>query len=155
VLQQTAFPNKIRVVESYELYGRLYGSNPNAKKLLERFALTDKAGRFLRRPVGGQKQKTGADLADDQTIRPSCFWTNPPLASMRIAVGPSTIGYGNCAPKGGQSFSRHHYIHEAEQLADRVGDRGAGEDRSAMDARRDPIPDWCLNPRFACGLRDR
>src|SRR5215470_2309245 len=44
VLQQTAFPAKIRVVEAIDLYGRLYGSNPNARKLLERFALTDKAG---------------------------------------------------------------------------------------------------------------
>src|SRR5215471_17203254 len=43
VLQQTVFPNKIRVKEVIELYGRLYNARPNAKELLERFALVEKA----------------------------------------------------------------------------------------------------------------
>src|SRR5262249_7908053 len=38
VLQQTIFPNKIRVIEVIELYARLYNATPNPAKLLERFA---------------------------------------------------------------------------------------------------------------------
>ena len=58
MLQQTAFPNKIRVVEVIELYGRLYNSAPNAKKLLERFALTDKANAFYADLSGGQNRSS-------------------------------------------------------------------------------------------------
>src|SRR5437868_12055915 len=43
VLQHTVFPNKIRVSEVVELYGKLYDARPNTKELLERFALADKA----------------------------------------------------------------------------------------------------------------
>jgi ABC-2 type transport system ATP-binding protein len=46
VLQQTAFPNKIRVVEIINLYGKLYKTTPDAKNLLERFALAEKANAF-------------------------------------------------------------------------------------------------------------
>src|SRR4030095_8316591 len=63
VLQQTAFPNKIRVVEVIELYGQLYNSRPNTKELLERFALADKAGAFYSDLSGGQKQKLALILA--------------------------------------------------------------------------------------------
>src|SRR5215471_7715816 len=46
VLQQSVFPNKIRVTEVIELYGRLYDATPNVKELLERFALGEKANAF-------------------------------------------------------------------------------------------------------------
>src|SRR5215831_11248663 len=63
VLQQTAFPNKIRVVEVIELYSRLYHATPNPKQLLERFALTEKANAFYADLSGGQKQKLALILA--------------------------------------------------------------------------------------------
>src|SRR5437868_3105241 len=63
VLQQTAFPNKIRVLEVIELYARLYNSTPDAKTLLERFALTEKANAFYGDLSGGQKQKLALILA--------------------------------------------------------------------------------------------
>src|SRR5215471_3005016 len=53
VLQQTVFPNKIRVEELIQLYGRLYGSSPDVKKLLEKFALSDKANAFYSDLSGG------------------------------------------------------------------------------------------------------
>src|SRR6185436_14263100 len=62
-LQSTGFPDKIRLVELIELYGRLYRSRPNAKKLLERFELADKANALFETLSGGQKQKVALILA--------------------------------------------------------------------------------------------
>src|SRR5207302_932738 len=39
VLQHTVFPNKIRVSEVIDLYGKLYDTTPNTKELLNKFAL--------------------------------------------------------------------------------------------------------------------
>ena len=119
VLQQTAFPNKIRVVEVINLYGKLYKATPNAKTLLERFALTDKANAYCGDLSGGQKQKLALILA---------MINDPPI----VFLDEPTTGVDahsrrhihdwlrQLRSEGRTVFLTTHYIHEAEQLADRV-----------------------------------
>jgi ABC-2 type transport system ATP-binding protein len=119
VLQQTAFPNKIRVLEAIELYARLYSSNPNAKELLERFSLSEKATAFYADLSGGQKQKLALILA---------MINDPPL----VFLDEPTTGVDAHTRRAIHDWLRQlradgrtvvlttHYIHEAEQLADRV-----------------------------------
>jgi ABC-2 type transport system ATP-binding protein len=119
VLQQSVFPNKIRVVEVIELYGRLYNANPNSKELLERFALSEKASAFYTNLSGGQKQKLALILA---------MINDPPL----VFLDEPTTGVDahsrraihdwlrQLRAEGRTVFLTTHYIHEAEQLADRV-----------------------------------
>ena len=119
VLQQTAFPNKIRVVEIINLYGKLYKTTPDAKNLLERFALAEKANAFCGDLSGGQKQKLALILA---------MINDPPI----VFLDEPTTGVDahsrrhihdwlrQLRAEGRTVFLTTHYIHEAEQLADRV-----------------------------------
>jgi len=119
VLQQTAFPNKIRVVEVIELYGRLYNSTPNAKQLLERFALTDKANAFYEGLSGGQKQKLALILA--MINDPPIVFLDEPTTGVDAHSRRAIHDWlRQLRAEGRTVFITTHYIHEAEQLADRV-----------------------------------
>ncbi len=119
VLQQTAFPNKIRVSEVIELYGRLYNSNPDAKKLLERFALSDKANAFYGDLSGGQKQKVALILA--MINDPPIVFLDEPTTGVDAHSRRAIHDWlRQLRAEGRTVFLTTHYIHEAEQLADRV-----------------------------------
>jgi ABC-2 type transport system ATP-binding protein len=119
VLQQTAFPNKIRVVEVIELYGRLYECIPDTKKLLERFALTDKAGAFYADLSGGQKQKLALILA--MINDPPIVFLDEPTTGVDAHSRRAIHDWLRQLREEGRTvFLTTHYIHEAEQLADRV-----------------------------------
>jgi ABC-2 type transport system ATP-binding protein len=102
-----------------ELYGHLYNATPNPKQLLERFALTEKANAFYADLSGGQKQKLALILA---------MINDPPL----VFLDEPTTGVDahsrraihdwlrQLRAEGRTVFLTTHYIHEAEQLADRV-----------------------------------
>ena len=119
VLQQTAFPNKIRVVEAIELYGRLYNSQPNTKELLERFAISDKSGAFYSDLSGGQKQKLALILA--MINDPPIVFLDEPTTGVDAHSRRAIHDWlRQLRAEGRTVFLTTHYIHEAEQLADRV-----------------------------------
>jgi ABC-2 type transport system ATP-binding protein len=119
VLQQTVFPNKIRVVEVIELYGRLYNSTPNAKELLERFSLTEKANAFYADLSGGQKQKLALILA--MVNDPPIVFLDEPTTGVDAHSRRAIHDWlRQLRSEGRTVFLTTHYIHEAEQLADRV-----------------------------------
>jgi ABC-2 type transport system ATP-binding protein len=119
VLQQTAFPNKIRVREVIELYGRLYNSNPNTKELLEKFALVEKANSFYSDLSGGQKQKLALILA--MINDPPIIFLDEPTTGVDAHSRRAIHDWlRQLRSEGRTVFLTTHYIHEAEQLADRI-----------------------------------
>jgi ABC-2 type transport system ATP-binding protein len=119
VLQQTAFPNKIRVVEVIEMYARLYHTTPNPKHLLERFALTEKANAFYADLSGGQKQKLALILA--MINDPPIVFLDEPTTGVDAHSRRAIHDWlRQLRTEGRTVFLTTHYIHEAEQLADRV-----------------------------------
>lgn len=119
VLQQSVFANKIRVLELIHLYGRLYNSVPNAKELLERFALTEKANSFYGDLSGGQKQKLALILA--MINDPPIVFLDEPTTGVDAHSRRAIHDWlRQLRAEGRTVFLTTHYIHEAEQLADRV-----------------------------------
>ncbi len=119
VLQQTAFPGKIRVIEAIELYARLYKATPNAKELLDRFALSEKANAFYADLSGGQKQKLALILA--MINDPPIVFLDEPTTGVDAHSRRAIHDWLRQLRAGGRTvFLTTHYIHEAEQLADRV-----------------------------------
>jgi ABC-2 type transport system ATP-binding protein len=119
VLQQTVFPNKIRVREVIELYGRLYNSRPDTKNLLDRFALGEKANAFYADLSGGQKQKLALILA--MINDPPIVFLDEPTTGVDAHSRRAIHDWlRQLRSEGRTVFLTTHYIHEAEQLADRV-----------------------------------
>src|SRR5262245_17874268 len=119
VLQQTVFPNKIRVSEVIQLYGRLYNAVPDTKKLLDRFALADKANAFYSDLSGGQKQKLALILA--MINDPPIVFLDEPTTGVDAHSRRAIHDWlRQLRAEGRTVFLTTHYIHEAEQLADRV-----------------------------------
>ena len=119
VLQQSVFPNKIRVVEVIELYARLYDAKPDLKALLERFALTEKANAFYADLSGGQKQKLALILA--MINDPPIVFLDEPTTGVDAHSRRAIHDWLRTLRSEGRTvFLTTHYIHEAEQLADRV-----------------------------------
>jgi ABC-2 type transport system ATP-binding protein len=118
-LQSTAFPNKIRVIELIELYGKLYRTRPDAKKLLERFDLKDKSRALYETLSGGQKQKVALILA--MINDPSLVFLDEPTTGLDAHARRTIHDWlRELRDQGRTVFLTTHYIHEAEQLADRV-----------------------------------
>jgi ABC-2 type transport system ATP-binding protein len=126
VLQQTVFPNKIRVSEVIQLYGRLYNAVPDTKKLLDRFALADKANAFYSDLSGGQKQKLALILA--MINDPPIVFLDEPTTGVDAHSRRAIHDWlRQLRAEGRTVFLTTHYIHEAEQLADRVAIVGRGK----------------------------
>jgi ABC-2 type transport system ATP-binding protein len=126
VLQQTVFPNKIRVSEVIDLYGRLYRSTPDSKTLLDRFALTEKAHSFYSDLSGGQKQKLALILA--MINDPPIVFLDEPTTGVDAHSRRAIHDWlRQLRAEGRTVFLTTHYIHEAELLADRVAIMARGK----------------------------
>jgi ABC-2 type transport system ATP-binding protein len=118
-LQSSRFPAKIRVVELIELYGKLYRTKPNTKELLDRFDLSEKRRAFYETLSGGQKQKVALILA--MINDPSLVFLDEPTTGLDAHTRRRIHDWlRELRAQGRTVFLTTHYIHEAEQLADRV-----------------------------------
>jgi ABC-2 type transport system ATP-binding protein len=119
VLQQSVFPPRIRVVEVVELYAKLYRSRPNTQELLKRFELSDKANAFYESLSGGQKQKLALILA--MINDPPIVFLDEPTTGVDAHSRRAIHDWlRRLRAEGRTVFQTTHYLHEAEQLADRV-----------------------------------
>jgi len=126
VLQHTVFPNKIRVTEVIDLYGQLYGTRPDSKQLLDRFALTEKASALYMSLSGGQKQKLALILA--MINDPPIVFLDEPTTGVDAHTRRAIHDWlRELRSEGRTVFLTTHYIHEAEQLADRIAIVGRGK----------------------------
>src|SRR5439155_2803574 len=112
VLQQTAFPNKIRVLEDIDLYGKLYNTTPNARMLLDRFALAEKANAFYADLSGGQKQKLALILA--MINDPPIVFLDEPTTGVDAHTRRTIHDWlRELRSQGRTVFLTTHYIYEA------------------------------------------
>jgi ABC-2 type transport system ATP-binding protein len=119
VLQSTAFPGKIRVSELIDLYARLYRANPNVNALLERFDVAEKAKSFFETLSGGQQQKIALILA--MINDPPLVFLDEPTSGLDAHTRRTIHDWlRELRAEGRTVFLTTHYIHEAEQLSDRV-----------------------------------
>jgi ABC-2 type transport system ATP-binding protein len=126
VLQHTVFPNKITVSEVIDLYGKLYGVRPRTKELLERFALTEKTASHYADLSGGQKQKLALILA--MINDPPVVFLDEPTTGVDAHSRRAIHDWlRQLRSEGRTVFLTTHYIHEAEQLADRIAIVGRGQ----------------------------
>jgi ABC-2 type transport system ATP-binding protein len=118
-LQSTAFPGKIRLFELIELYGRLYRTKPNVKQLLERFDLAEKSKAYFETLSGGQQQKAALILA--MINDPPIVFLDEPSSGLDAHTRRTIHDWlRDLRAQGRTVFLTTHYIHEAEQLSDRV-----------------------------------
>lgn len=118
-LQSTVFPEKIRVRELIDLYGALYGSTPDARRWLERFDLAEKINAFYAQLSGGQKQKLALILA--MVNDPQLIFLDEPTNGLDAHTRRVVHDWlKELRAEGRTVFLTTHYIHEAEQLSDRV-----------------------------------
>src|ERR1041384_6296280 len=119
VLQQTVFPNKLKVTEVIALYGSLYDAHPDSTALLERFSLAEKANAFYADLSGGQKQKLALILG--MINDPPIVFLDEPTTGVDAHTRRAIHDWlRQLRSEGRTVFLTTHYIHEAEQLADRI-----------------------------------
>jgi ABC-2 type transport system ATP-binding protein len=124
-LQTSAFFDHLTVTELVRLYGRLYGRDVDAAKVLEMVELTEKAKSYYKPLSGGQKQRLSIAVA--LVNDPVVLFLDEPTTGLdpqsrrhmwdlvkRIKAAGTTV------------VLTTHYMEEAEELCDRVAvvDRG-------------------------------
>jgi ABC-2 type transport system ATP-binding protein len=118
-LQSTALQDQITVREALRLFSSFYRRKADAARLLERFALAEKADSRYEALSGGQRQRLAIALA--LVNEPEVLLLDEPTAGLDPqsrrelhAVVRQMRGEGRTV------LLTTHYIEEAEQLCDRV-----------------------------------
>jgi ABC-2 type transport system ATP-binding protein len=125
-LQSTALQDKITPREALQLFGAFYDDRVAPQKLLERFALTDKADARVDTLSGGQRQRLALALAF--VNRPELVLLDEPTTGLdpqaRRELHAAIL---RMKQDGCTVLFTTHYLDEAEELCDRVAiiDRGA------------------------------
>ncbi|MCI4372516.1 MAG: ABC transporter ATP-binding protein [Thermoplasmata archaeon] len=118
--QDFRFFDKITPKEGVEYYGRLFGTRPDPKALLERVDLVDKMNSRFDTLSGGQKQKLGLALA--LTNNPEVCFLDEPTTGLDPQARRSIWEVIRKLKREGRTvFLTTHYLEEAELLADQVG----------------------------------
>lgn len=119
-LQETKFPEKLRVSEVVALFRSFYPSGLSVAEVLTLVGLEEKAGAFVRTLSGGQKQRLslGCALAGD----PELLFLDEPTTGLDPQSRHQTweIVHGLKA-RGRTVLLTTHYMEEAARLCDRVG----------------------------------
>jgi ABC-2 type transport system ATP-binding protein len=125
-LQASAFFDELSLVELIELFGRMYGRDPDAMALLADVELTEKAKSQVRTLSGGQKQRfsIASALVNDPRV---LFLDEPttgldPQARRHLWALVRTL-----RDRGHTVVLTTHYMEEAEELCDRVAIMDGGK----------------------------
>jgi ABC-2 type transport system ATP-binding protein len=125
-LQETKFPEKLRVDEVVTLFRSFYPRGFAVAELLRLVGLTEKAGAFVRTLSGGQKQRLslGCALAGD----PDLLFLDEPTTGLDPQSRRQTWGIVESLKARGRSvLLTTHYMEEAARLCDRVAIVDAGK----------------------------
>jgi ABC-2 type transport system ATP-binding protein len=117
--QEFRFFERIHPAEAIRYYGTLFGKKVDAKVLLDRVALADKANDQFEKLSGGQKQKLGLALAlvNEPKV---CFLDEPTTGLDPQARRAIWDVIRQLKSEGKTVFLTTHYLEEAELLADQV-----------------------------------
>ena len=125
-LQASAFFDELNLLELLELFGRMYGRDPDASALLADVELTEKAKSQVRTLSGGQKQRfsIASALVNDPRV---LFLDEPttgldPQARRHLWALVRTL-----RDRGHTVVLTTHYMEEAEELCDRVAIMDGGK----------------------------
>jgi ABC-2 type transport system ATP-binding protein len=118
-LQETKFPDKLRVIEVLTLFRSFYPRGLDVRDVLGLVSLEEKAGSYVRTLSGGQKQRLslGAALVGD----PELLFLDEPTTGLDPQSRRQTweIMEGLKA-RGRTVLLTTHYMEEAARLCDRV-----------------------------------
>ncbi len=125
-LQASAFFDELNLVELLELFGRMYGRDPDAAALLADVELTEKAKSQVRTLSGGQKQRfsIASALVNDPRV---LFLDEPTTGLDPQARRHLWALVRNLRDRGHTVVLTTHYMEEAEELCDRVAIMDSGK----------------------------
>jgi ABC-2 type transport system ATP-binding protein len=119
VLQSTALPEKLKVMEALELFSSFYGRHTDPQVLLKRFQLEEKRNAFYSTLSGGQKQRLALALA--LVNDPIVLFLDEPTAGLDPQVRREIYTIIEELRREKKTILlTTHYIEEAERLCDRV-----------------------------------
>lgn len=119
VLQSTALPEKLRVIEALNLFGSFYPRRRDSADLLKRFGLEEKRATFYMHLSGGQKQRLALALA--LVNEPRVLFLDEPTAGLDPQVRREMYDIiEELKSEKKTILLTTHYIEEAEKLCDRV-----------------------------------
>jgi ABC-2 type transport system ATP-binding protein len=124
-LQTTALQDKITPREALALFGSFYGRSATPSRLLERFAIADKADASFDSLSGGQRQRLALALAF--VNEPELVFLDEPTAGLDPPSRRELHDEIRRMKHDGHTvLLTTHYLEEAEALCDRVAiiDRG-------------------------------
>ncbi|MGH9776028.1 MAG: ATP-binding cassette domain-containing protein [Candidatus Acidiferrales bacterium] len=119
VLQSTSLPDKARVLEVLQLFGKFYRKRRDPEDLLKRFQLDEKRHAFYSQLSGGQKQRLA--LAMSLVHDPKVLFLDEPTAGLDPQVRREIYTIiEELKAERKTILLTTHYIEEAERLCDRV-----------------------------------
>jgi ABC-2 type transport system ATP-binding protein len=119
VLQSTALPDKLRVIEALTMFASFYKRRRDPAGLLRRFGLEEKRNAFYSQLSGGQKQRLA--LAMSLVNEPRVLFLDEPTAGLDPQVRREIYDIiEELKGQGKTILLTTHYIEEAEKLCDRV-----------------------------------
>ena len=124
-LQETRFPERLKVAEVVSLFRSFYPRGRNAASVIAEVGLEEKASAWTSKLSGGQRQRLA--LACALVGDPELLILDEPTTGLdpqaRLRVGDTIRGYRD---RGRTVLVSTHYMEEAERLCDRVAivDRG-------------------------------
>jgi ABC-2 type transport system ATP-binding protein len=119
VLQATALPEKMRVLEAVELFSSFYKQRRSPADLVKRFGLWEKRSAFYSTLSGGQKQRLALAMA--LLNEPRVVFLDEPTAGLDPQVRREIYDIiEELKHEKKTILITTHYIEEAEKLCDRV-----------------------------------
>jgi ABC-2 type transport system ATP-binding protein len=124
-LQETRFPERLKVAEVVALFASFYPKSRDAASVIAEVGLAEKAGAWTSKLSGGQRQRLA--LACALVGDPELLVLDEPTTGLdpqaRLAFGDSILSYKD---RGCTILVSTHSMEEAQRLCDRVAiiDRG-------------------------------
>jgi ABC-2 type transport system ATP-binding protein len=126
-LQETRFPERLKVSEVVALFASFYPRSRDPLSVIREVGLTEKAGAWTSKLSGGQRQRLA--LACALVGDPELLVLDEPTTGLdpqaRLAFGDSILSYKD---RGCTILVSTHSMEEAQRICDRVAiiDRGKG-----------------------------